>query len=161
VRLWPRRTGGAGPGAHPAPGVPGRGALAGRPVPVPGPRGAAGRGPGTRRVPAVLGLGQDGQLRPAGRGPGFTPGQIRVRCAVGRSARAACCPPKKSPIDKEDPMKTMLRAATAAALLGAASLAPALAQETIGTMQVNGTVMTSTGGEFVPAASGEAIQAGE
>ena len=58
-------------------------------------------------------------------------------------------------------MKTMLRAATAAALLGAASLAPALAQETIGTMQVNGTVMTSTGGEFVPAASGEAIQAGE
>jgi len=58
-------------------------------------------------------------------------------------------------------MKTMLRAATAAALLGVASLAPALAQDTIGTLQVNGTVMTSTGGEFVPAASGEAIQAGE
>ena len=33
-------------------------------------------------------------------------------------------------------MKTMLRVATAAALLGAASLAPAFAQETIGTMQV-------------------------
>lgn len=58
-------------------------------------------------------------------------------------------------------MKTMLRVATAAALLGAASLAPAFAQDTIGTMQVNGTVMTSTGGEFVGAASGEAIQAGE
>ena len=58
-------------------------------------------------------------------------------------------------------MKTMLRVATAAALLGAASLAPAFAQETIGTMQVNGTVMTSDGGEFVGASSGEAIQAGE
>lgn len=58
-------------------------------------------------------------------------------------------------------MKTMLRIATAAALLGAASLAPAFAQETIGTMQVNGTVMTSDGGEFVGASSGEAIQAGE
>lgn len=58
-------------------------------------------------------------------------------------------------------MKTKLRLAAAAAILGAAAFVPALAQETIGTMQVNGTVMTSTGGEFAPAASGEAIQAGE
>lgn len=50
---------------------------------------------------------------------------------------------------------------TALAIVLAGLMAPALAQETIGTMQVNGSVSTSTGGDFVPAASGEAIQAGE
>jgi hypothetical protein len=40
--------------------------------------------------------------------------------------------------------------------------APAYAQEAIGTLTVQqGTVMTSTGGEFASAASGEGIQAGE
>jgi hypothetical protein len=44
----------------------------------------------------------------------------------------------------------------------AALAMPALAQETIGTLTVQqGTVMTSTGGEFASAASGESIQSGE
>ena len=56
-------------------------------------------------------------------------------------------------------MKMLAKAALATAI--AAVACPALAQETIGTMQVNGSVSTSTGGDFVRASSGEAIQAGE
>jgi len=57
-------------------------------------------------------------------------------------------------------MKTPIRIAFAALLLAAMSLLPAFAQETVGTLQVNGTVMTSTGGEFVPAADGQAVAEG-
>src|SRR5690606_12794575 len=60
---------------------------------------------------------------------------------------------------KEFHMKTLGKVALATALAGL--MAPAIAQETIGTMQVNGSVSTSMGGDFIPAASGEAIQAGE
>jgi len=56
-------------------------------------------------------------------------------------------------------MKTLGKVALATALAGL--MAPAIAQETIGTMQVNGSVSTSMGGDFMPAASGESIQAGE
>lgn len=50
----------------------------------------------------------------------------------------------------------------ALALLALAAIAPVHAQDTIGTLTVNqGTVMTSTGGEFASAATGEGIQAGE
>ena len=57
-------------------------------------------------------------------------------------------------------MKTQIRIAFAALLLAAMSLLPAFAQESVGTLQVNGTVMTSTGGEFVPAADGQAVTEG-
>src|SRR5690606_3828121 len=57
-------------------------------------------------------------------------------------------------------MKTSLRIALAATLLAVMSLLPAFAQEAVGTLQVNGTVMTSTGGEFVPASDGQAIAEG-
>lgn len=56
-------------------------------------------------------------------------------------------------------MKTLGKLALATALAGLMS--PAFAQETIGTMSVNGSVSTSMGGDFIPAASGESIQAGE
>lgn len=58
-------------------------------------------------------------------------------------------------------MKSLLRAVATTALLAGLSLAPALAQETIARMQVTGTVMTSEGGEFVPAGDGTALQVGE
>lgn len=57
-------------------------------------------------------------------------------------------------------MKNPLRIFSAVLLLTAMSLLPAFAQEVIGTLQVDGTVMTSTGGDFVTAASGQAVQAG-
>src|SRR5690606_35666483 len=60
----------------------------------------------------------------------------------------------------ERPMKTSLRIALVATLLAVMSLLPAFAQEAMGTLEVNGTVMTSTGGEFVPATSGQAIEEG-
>lgn len=57
-------------------------------------------------------------------------------------------------------MKSPIRFALA--LVAASLFAPAQAQEVIGTLTVNqGTVMTSTGGEFASATSGEAIQVGE
>ena len=57
-------------------------------------------------------------------------------------------------------MKSPIRFALA--LVAASLFAPAQAQEVIGTLTVNqGTVMTSTGGEFASATTGEAIQAGE
>ena len=57
-------------------------------------------------------------------------------------------------------MKSPIRLALALAI--AAAVSPALAQEVIGTLTINqGTVMTSTGGEFASAATGEAIQVGE
>ena len=56
-------------------------------------------------------------------------------------------------------MKVPTRLVLAVAAITA--IAPAFAQEAIGTLQVQGTVMTSTGGEFASATSGQAIQAGE
>ena len=57
-------------------------------------------------------------------------------------------------------MKSPLRLALA--LAAAAVFSPAIAQEVIGTLTINqGTVMTSTGGEFASATTGEAIQVGE
>jgi hypothetical protein len=56
---------------------------------------------------------------------------------------------------------TPTRLALAAITLIAPAFAPAYAQETIGTLQVQGQVMTSTGGEFAAAASGEPVVAGE
>lgn len=57
-------------------------------------------------------------------------------------------------------MKSPIRFALA--LVAASLFAPAQAQEVIGTLTVNqGTVMTSTGGEFASATTGQAIQAGE
>jgi hypothetical protein len=57
-------------------------------------------------------------------------------------------------------MKTLAKVVLATAV--AALATPAFAQDTVGTLSVNqGTVMTSTGGEFASASSGEAIQAGE
>lgn len=57
-------------------------------------------------------------------------------------------------------MKSPIRFALA--LVAASLFAPAQAQEVIGTLTVNqGTVMTSTGGEFASATTGDAIQAGE
>jgi len=54
-------------------------------------------------------------------------------------------------------LKTLLTTAVALALAG-----PAFAQNNAITLQVNaGQVMTSTGGEFVPAASGAALVPGE
>src|SRR5690606_38155187 len=47
------------------------------------------------------------------------------------------------------------------ALLAGLFLAPAHAQETIATIKVNGTVMTSDGGEFVPASDGVAVELGD
>ena len=48
------------------------------------------------------------------------------------------------------------------AIVAAFLFAPAQAQDVIGTLTVNqGTVMTSTGGEFASATSGQPIQAGE
>jgi hypothetical protein len=58
-------------------------------------------------------------------------------------------------------MKRLLRLAAVSALVAGLSLVPALAQETIATMKVTGTVMTSEGGEFVPAGDSTALQAGE
>ncbi|MDQ2702456.1 MAG: hypothetical protein M3Y70_06485 [Pseudomonadota bacterium] len=56
-------------------------------------------------------------------------------------------------------MKTLAKVVLASTI---ALALPAFAQETIGTLTVNsGTVMTSTGGEFASAGSGEAIQTGE
>ena len=56
-------------------------------------------------------------------------------------------------------MKTLAKVVLAAT---AALALPAFAQETIGTLTVNsGTVMTSNGGEFASAGSGEGIQVGE
>lgn len=58
-------------------------------------------------------------------------------------------------------MKVPARLALAVAAITTIA-APAFAQDVIGTLTVNqGTVMTSTGGEFASASSGEAIQAGE
>ena len=57
-------------------------------------------------------------------------------------------------------MKTPIRLAFAALLIAAMSLFPAFAQESVGTLQVNGNVMTSTGGDFVPASSGQVITEG-
>ena len=56
---------------------------------------------------------------------------------------------------------TPTRLALAAITLIAPAFAPAYAQESIGTLQVQGQVMTSTGGEFAAAASGEPVVAGE
>lgn len=58
-------------------------------------------------------------------------------------------------------MSTPTRLALAAITLIAPAFAPAYAQEAIGTLQVEGRVMTSTGGEFVPATSGAPVVAGE
>src|SRR5690606_42032368 len=56
-------------------------------------------------------------------------------------------------------MKTLAKVVLAAT---AALALPAFAQETIGTLTVNsGTVMTSNGGEFATAGTGESIQVGE
>src|SRR3546814_18488044 len=56
-------------------------------------------------------------------------------------------------------MKTLAKVVLASTI---ALALPAFAQETIGTLTVHsGTVMTSTGGEFASAGSGEAIQLGE
>src|SRR3546814_16589845 len=58
------------------------------------------------------------------------------------------------------PVKSPIRLALAIAVISL--IAPAMTQEVIGILTVNnGTVMTSTGGEFVSAATGEAIEAGE
>ena len=57
-------------------------------------------------------------------------------------------------------MKSPIRLLAIAAI--SLIVAPAMAQEVIGTLTVNqGSVMTSTGGEFASASSGEAIQVGE
>ena len=58
-------------------------------------------------------------------------------------------------------MSTPTRLALAAITLIAPAFAPAFAQDTIGTLQVEGRVMTSTGGEFAPATSGAPVVAGE
>lgn len=58
-------------------------------------------------------------------------------------------------------MSTPTRLALAAITLIAPAFAPAYAQDAIGTLQVEGRVMTSTGGEFAPATSGEPVVAGE
>lgn len=56
-------------------------------------------------------------------------------------------------------MKTLAKVVLASTI---ALALPAFAQETIGTLTVNqGTVMTSSGGEFASAGSGEGIQVGE
>lgn len=56
-------------------------------------------------------------------------------------------------------MKTLAKVVLASTI---ALALPAFAQETIGTLTVNqGTVMTSNGGEFASAGSGEGIQVGE
>lgn len=52
-------------------------------------------------------------------------------------------------------------ALAAIALTVAPAFAPALAQETVGTLQVEGLVMTSTGNSFAPAASGDTVVAGQ
>lgn len=58
-------------------------------------------------------------------------------------------------------MKVPARLALAVAAITAIA-APAYAQEAIGTLTVQqGTIMTSNGGEFASASSGEAVQAGE
>ena len=58
-------------------------------------------------------------------------------------------------------MKSPIRLALAIAAISLIA-APAMAQEVIGTLTVNqGSIMTSTGGEFASASSGEAIQVGE
>ena len=57
-------------------------------------------------------------------------------------------------------MKTLAKLVLAAAV--SALALPAFAQDTIGTLTVQqGTVMTSNGGEFASASSGESIQNGE
>lgn len=57
-------------------------------------------------------------------------------------------------------MKTLAKVVLATAI--SALALPAFAQDTIGTLTVQqGTVMTSNGGEFATASSGESIQAGE
>jgi hypothetical protein len=57
-------------------------------------------------------------------------------------------------------MKTLAKVVLATVI--SALALPAFAQDTIGTLSVQqGTVMTSTGGEFATASSGESIQAGE
>lgn len=57
-------------------------------------------------------------------------------------------------------MNTRFRIVFAALLVAALSLLPAFAQQSVGTLQVNGTVMASTGGEFVAAADGQAVAEG-
>lgn len=58
-------------------------------------------------------------------------------------------------------MKNPMRLALAVLVLAASALAPAMAQDIVGTLQVEGTVMTSNGGEFAPANDGQAVAAGE
>jgi hypothetical protein len=59
-------------------------------------------------------------------------------------------------------MKTPIRLSLAVAAITVIAAAPAFAQEAVGTLQVQqGTVMTSTGGEFASAVSGQVVQAGE
>ena len=57
-------------------------------------------------------------------------------------------------------MNTRFRIVLAAVLVAALSLLPAFAQQAVGTLQVNGTVMTSTGGEFAAAADGQSVTEG-
>ncbi|TAK39890.1 MAG: hypothetical protein EPO30_01655 [Lysobacteraceae bacterium] len=58
-------------------------------------------------------------------------------------------------------MKTStLRLAFATLLLAAMALLPAFAQQPTATLTFNGTVMTSSGGEFVAAASGQQVAYG-
>ena len=57
-------------------------------------------------------------------------------------------------------MTTRFRFVFAAVLVAALSLLPAFAQQAVGTLQVNGTVMTSTGGEFAAAADGQSVTEG-
>lgn len=57
-------------------------------------------------------------------------------------------------------MNTRFRIVFAAVLVAALSLLPAFAQQAVGTLQVNGTVMTSTGGEFAAAADGQSVTEG-
>jgi hypothetical protein len=59
-------------------------------------------------------------------------------------------------------MKTLLRALLAAALLAGVGIAPAFAQNVIGTLHVNGgTVMTSSGEEFTTAGDNQPLQSGD
>ena len=57
-------------------------------------------------------------------------------------------------------MKTSIRLAFAALLIAAMSIFPAFAQESVGTLQVNGNVMVSSGGDFVQASSGQVVSEG-
>jgi opacity protein-like surface antigen len=60
------------------------------------------------------------------------------------------------------PMNALIRPLLAVALLAAAAFAPAMAQEVVGTLHVvDGTVMTSSGGEFKTATDDQKLHVGD